>query len=275
MIESVLQPPVRLQRAEGVGRIAVAAEDGRTRLKRLFQDGCAKIRLPRDAQARGLEAVLINTAGGLTGGDRLTWRAEVAAGAELTLTTQACERIYRAASGQAELASELQIGAGARLDWLPQETILFDGGGARRRIEVDLAPGATFLASEAVVLGRIASGEIIRAGCLQDRWRVRRDGALVFADDLRLSGLMAELTARPAVLGGARAFASVLMIDDDLPALLPAARCILGPHGGASAFGGKLFCRAAAADGLALRRLLIPLLTLLRGGRRLPRVWRL
>lgn len=275
VIESVLQPPVRLQRAEGVGHIAVAAEDGRTRLKRLFQDGCAKIRLPRDSHARGLEAVLINTAGGLTGGDRLSWRAEAGPDAELTLTTQACERIYRAASDQAELRTDLEVGAGARLDWLPQETILFDGGAVRRHLEVDLAPGATFLAAEAVVLGRIASGETVRAGCLQDRWRVRRDGALIFADDLRLSGLMAELTGRPAVLAGARAFASVLMIDEDLPALLPAVRRILGDHGGASVFDGKLFCRAVAADGLALRRLLIPLLTLLRGGRPLPRVWRL
>ncbi len=147
----VEQRPV-LQRARGTGRIEVAAETGRTRLRRLYQDGCAKILLPVDRAARSLEAVAINTSGGLTGGDQMAWRATARAGASLTLTTQACEKVYRARDGHAAVSVGLDVGPGARIDWLPQETILFDGADLSRTLEADLAAGATLLVVEAVRL---------------------------------------------------------------------------------------------------------------------------
>jgi urease accessory protein len=252
----------------------VRAEDGCTRLSRLYQEGCGKIRLPRDARAEGLEAVLINSSGGLTGGDRMAWEAEAGAGARLTLTTQACERVYRARDGVAEQTVSLAIGADARLDWLPQETILFDGGALSRRLEADLAEGARLLAVEAVILGRTAMDETVRVGALHDRWRIRRQGRLLFADDLRLEGAIAELAAQAPVLAGARAFASLLLVDDEAAARLGAVRAALGDHGGASAFDGKLFARVVAEDGFALRQALLPALEILRDGAHLPRVWR-
>ena len=260
-----------LQRARGAGRIVVAADDdGRTRLSRLFQEGCAKIRLPR---ARGLEAVLINSAGGVTGGDRLDWQAEADAGAHLTLTSQACEKVYRARDGVAEVRVALSVGEAARVDWLPQETILFDGGALSRRLDAELAADARLLAVEAVVLGRTAMAETVRDGALRDRWRIRREGKLIFADDLRLDGAIDDLCARAPVLGGCRAFASLLLVADDAPRLLAPLRAALGPMGGASAFEGKLFARLAAPDGFTLRQALLPALEVLREGD-LPRVWR-
>ena len=77
---------------------------GRTRIGRLYQEGAAKIRMPRTS-ADPLEAVLINTAGGLTGGDRLDWAVDVGDGASATVTTQACEKVYRAASDGAEVSA--------------------------------------------------------------------------------------------------------------------------------------------------------------------------
>jgi urease accessory protein len=263
-----------LQRAHGAGRIAVAGEAGRTRLARLYQDGCAMIRLPRDARAEGLEAVLINTAGGMTGGDRLAWRAEAAAGARLTLTTQACEKIYRAEGAEACAEAHLVVGPQAQLDWLPQETILFDGGRLSRRLQAELAPGARLLVLEAVILGRAAMGETVRTGALSDRWRIRREGRLVFADDLRLQGAVAETGAAAPTLAGARAFASLLLVDDAAGRFLEPLRGALGRRGGASAFDGKLFARIAAPDGFSLRQALIPALEILRGGAALPRLWR-
>ena len=270
---SLPQLPV-LQRARGAGRIAVRHEDGCTRLTRLYQDGCGKIRLPRDARAEGLEAVLINSSGGLTGGDRMTWEADVGAGARLTLSTQACEKVYRARDGLAEQHVALTIGEGASLDWLPQETILFDGGGLSRRLEADLGAGARLLAVEAVVLGRTAMGETVREGVLRDRWRIRREGRLVFADDLRLEGAVAEQAAQAAILAGRPAFASILLVAEDAARFLPPVRAALGKLGGASAFEGKLFARIAAPDGFALRAALLPALEALRDGAPLPRVWR-
>ncbi len=264
----------KLQRARGAGRIVVAADGGRTRLVRLFQDGCGKVRLPRDARAVGLEAVLINSSGGLTGGDYMEWLATVGDGARLTLSTQACEKVYRARDGEARQRVGLILGDGARLDWLPQETILFDGGALSRTLEADLAADARLLVVEAVILGRTAMAETVRHGLLRDRWRIRREGRLVFADDLRLDGAIAELTAKAPVLGGGRAFASLLLVDDDAGRLLAPLRAVLGRHGGASFFDGKLFARVVAPDGFILREALLPALEILRDGEPLPRVWR-
>ena len=271
-------PPIaaspRLQRAAGSGRVAVQAAGGRTRLRDLFQEGCAQIRLPRDAAARGLEAVLINTAGGLTGGDRLAWRAEATQGAALTVSTPACEKVYRARDDAAESLVTLEAGPGARLAWLPQETILFDGAALRRRLDISLAADAEVVVVEAVVLGREAMGESVRAGALHDRWRVRREGRLAFADDLRLEGPVSEIAARAAVLAGGRAFASLLLVAPDAEDRLRPLRHALGGDGGASAFDGKLFCRIAARDGRGLRHALVRALGALREGQPIPRVWR-
>ena len=264
----------KLQRARGAGRIVVATDGGRTRLVRLFQDGCGKVRLPRDARAVGLEAVLINSSGGLTGGDYMEWLATVGDGARLTLSTQACEKVYRARDGEARQRVGLILGDGARLDWLPQETILFDGGALSRTLEADLAADARLLVVEAVILGRTAMAETVRHGLLRDRWRIRREGRLVFADDLRLDGAIAELTAKAPVLGGGRAFASLLLVDEDAGRLLAPLRAALGTHGGASFFDGKLFARVVAPDGFILREALLPALEILRDGEPLPRVWR-
>ena len=268
--------PIPLQRARGAGRIAVGADGPVTRLARLYQDGCAKIRLPTDHSAKTLEAVLINSAGGLTGGDRMSWQVDVDAGAALTLSTQACEKVYRARDGRAEVAVSLNAEAGARIDWLPQETILFDGGALARTLTAELAAGARLLAVEAVILGRTAMAETVRVGELRDRWRIRREGKLVFADDLHFGGDMTALTALTAlapVLGGAAAFASLLLVAEDAPRFLAPLRAVLSPGGGASAFDGKLFCRIVAKDGLALRRILPPAIAALRDGEPCPRVW--
>jgi urease accessory protein len=265
--------PIPLQRAQGAGRIAVRADGAVTRLARLYQDGCAKIRLPVDHAASTLEAVLINSAGGVTGGDRMSWRVDADRGAALTISTQACEKVYRARDGRAEIEVSLNAAAGARIDWLPQETILFDGGALARTLTADLAEDARLLAVEAVILGRTAMRETVRVGELRDRWRIRREGKLIFADDLCFGGDVAALTAQPCVLAGGAAFASILLVAEDAPRFVDPLRATLGPPGGASAFDGKLFCRVAARDGLVLRRILTCAIACLRDGAPCPRVW--
>lgn len=272
-----LKPHIRLQRATGEGRVVVKARDGATHLDCLYQEGSGKIRLPREDGDGGLTAVLINSSGGLTGGDRLTWRAEAGAGSRLTVTTQACEKLYRAAPGEppARIETRLKVGAGACLAWLPQESILFDRASVERRLEADLDPGGELLVLEAVLLGRAAMGETVRRAHLADRWRIRRGGRLIFADDVRLSGDIAALRDQAATLGGDIAYASLFFISPRAEVLLPAVRLALDQAGGASAWGGKLFCRLTASGGLELRRRLIPILTLLRDGQPPPRVWTL
>lgn len=265
----------RLQRARGHGRLAAKASADGTRLDVLFQDGCAKIRLPKTFDGT-MEAVLINTAGGLTGGDHIAWDLEARAGTRLTATTQACERAYKAHAATATVETRIAVGAGARVDWLPQETILFDRAALGRRLEVDLAEDATFLAVEAILLGRKAMGERMETGLFRDRWRIRRAGRLVHAEETALAGEVATLAGEGAVLAGARAFATVLFCGRAAEAhLAPLRRLLADGEGGASQWQDKLVLRLVAPDGFALRKKLIPIISHLRGGAGVPKVWTL
>lgn len=267
-----------LQRARGHGALTTVQRDGATRLARLYQDGCGKIRLPR-THSSALEAVLINTAGGLTGGDHMQWSAQVAAAGHMVLTTQACERIYRSIGGPAVVQTRLGVAPDAHLDWLPQETILFAGSQLDRRIEIELAEGASLTAVEAILLGRDAMGETAIDARLRDNWRVRRNGRLIHAEATLLGGTLAERNGL-SLLAGRRAFATLLHIAPDaeqcarrlahIRNLLPEDHRIA-----ASANGERLVIRALAQSGLALRRLIVPILAHLSGAGTLPRLWHL
>lgn len=266
------------QRVAGTARLACAEIDGRTRLRRLYQDGSAKIRMPA-VNGDPLEAVLINTAGGLTGGDRLAWEMDVGAGAAAVITTQACEKVYRASSGHAGVRVGLNVGEGARIAWLPQETIVFDRSAFARTLDVDLAPGAEALLLEATVFGRLAMGERTTHGRFHDRWRVRRRGELIHAEDFRIGPDIAGMLGRPAVADGAAAVATVLLVSPRAEDLLDRVRGIVGDDGGASAWSvggsGKLLARLRAGDGYSLRKRLVPLVELLNGRAGLPKLWSL
>jgi urease accessory protein len=264
---------LHLQRARGEGRVVAVARDGRTEIAALYQDGCAKIRLPR-THSDALQAVLMNTAGGLTGGDRIDWSAEAAADTRLVLTTPAAERVYRSIGGAAVVRTRLLAQGGAHLDWLPQETILFEGARLDRRLDVDLAEGATLTAVEAVLLGREAMGEAARGARLRDHWRIRRNGRLVHAEATVLSADALERDGL-SLLDGALAFATVLHISPTAEARLEAVRALLPPTGGASLIGDRLTVRLLAANGLALRRAVSPIIALLSSAGSLPRLWSL
>jgi urease accessory protein len=271
-------PEQALQRARGTGHVSTKQRDGATRLSTLYQDGCAKVRLP-NTHSDALEAVLINTAGGLTGGDQMQWSADLAPGGRLVLTTQACERIYRSIGGPARVQTRLNVGAGAHLDWLPQETILFAASQLDRRIEIDLAQASTLTAIEAVLLGRDAMGETAIDATIRDNWRIRRNGRLIHAEATRLDGTLAERDGL-SLLSGCRAFASVLHVAssaDQCAATLARLRTVLPSDGSiaASANGERLVIRALAQTGLALRRLIVPILSELSGAGSLPRLWHL
>jgi urease accessory protein len=267
-----------MQRARGVGGLSTQQRNGVTALDTLYQDGCAKIRLP-NTHCPAMEAVLINTAGGLTGGDHMRWSAELAPEGKLTLTTQACERIYRSLGGPARVQTRLSVGQNAHLDWLPQETILFASSNLERRIEIDLAPGASLTAVEAVLLGRDAMGEMALDAKLRDDWRIFRAGRLLHAEATRLEGTTGERSGL-SLLAGRRAFATIVHIAPDAELCakqLTKVRDRLAPGTpiAASAIGERLVVRALAQTGLALRQLIVPILAELSSAGTLPRLWHL
>jgi urease accessory protein len=266
------------QRAAGTARLACRRLGERTRLDRLYQEGSAKIRIP--AGGRGpLEAILINTSGGMTGGDRLDWRIEAGAGADVIVTSQACEKIYRAESARADVSVRLSVGQAGRIAWLPQETIVFDRADFSRRLEADIAPGAELLVLEATLFGRLAMGETVVNGLFRDSWRIRQGGAPIHAEEMRIGPSITETLARPATANGAAAVATALLVSPRAETLLDGARAILGDHGGASFWTvgetGKLLARLHAEDGYRLRQRLAPLVRLLNGEAGLPKSWSL
>jgi urease accessory protein len=264
----------RRQRADGRVAIVAARLGSATRAARIAESGSLRVRLPR-AAGPALEAVLINTAGGIACGDRFAVDVDAGPGAHMVLATPAAEKVYRSDGERSELVVRLKLGAGSDLAWLPQETILFDRARVRRRIEADLAGDASLLLFEAVVFGRAARGEQVSEGFFEDRWRIRREGRLVYADTLRLDGPIAGLLDRPAVAGGARALATCLYVAPDAESRLDEARTVLKGSlslTGASAWNGLLAARFLAPSGAELRRDAIAFLRGFRGCG-LPRVW--
>lgn len=275
---SAAETAAGLQRARGklVVRLQ-AAEDGVTRLRELFQQGCLSARLPRPRLAGEVDVVMMNTAGGLTGGDRLSVEVSVGDGARATATTPACERLYRSIGGDAHIDLRLEVGRGARLDWIPQETILYDGARLHRRLEVELAAGAEITVAESLLLGRVAMGETVRSGAWQDIWTFRRAGRLCFADAMRMAQPIERMAACPTVLGGRTALATLVHAGSDLVAKRDALRAAFEPIerlvAGASVMGEVLVARMVAPDGRTARRALMAALACVRRERPLPRNW--
>ncbi|CUH65042.1 Urease accessory protein UreD [Thalassovita autumnalis] len=247
----------------------------KTAIAGLKTSGCMKLLFPQ-VQEVAMTAVTLNTAGGITGGDQLKLNVFVGEAAHLRLTTQAAERVYRAHPGEVgSVNTQLQIAAGARLDWLPQETILFDHGALNRRLTIDMAGDARLLLVEPLVFGRAAMGEVITQITLRDHLRVHRDGTLIFADTLRFDGDLHQQMQRMALGGAAGAMASALLAstEAECEALLPQLRAMLPDNAGVSLLRPDLlFLRAVATDSFDLRRVLIPALTLMNGAA-LPRTW--
>ena len=261
-----------MQRAKGVLRIGFDNRRGRSSLSDLHQAGCLKAMLPR-THSSVPDAVMINTAGGLTGGDSLSVNVRVEAGAELRLATQAAERVYKTVDGPAQSDLRFFLGEEARFDWLAQETILFEAGQLERKITVDMTETASALCVEPIILGRTAMGERVTSGVLKDQWRVHRGGRLIYADTLRL-GDFDELR-HPAALGDAIAIASVLFVDGQAADRRDGLKELLSGEpveAGCSAWNGFLLARLLSPDAAALRRALIKVMTFLRG-REPPRVW--
>jgi urease accessory protein len=276
MIASAPLPTEIFAGNRAVGRIAlsVSAAAGVSRRTRVHEAGSLRVRFPNGERRGTLDAVLVNTAGGMTGGDRADIDVTVGAGARLTVTTAAAEKVYRSLGPDTEIAVRLEVDAGGALAWLPQETIVFDRVRLRRSIDVALARDANLLLAEAVIFGRSAMGETVVAGHFRDRWRVRVDGALIFAETVRLDDNFAQRLTERAIAGGSVAAASVVKIpgDEQSVAAVRALQDEFAGDVGVSTWNGLAVARLVAPDGAALRRDLIAVVTAL-GGHPLPRLW--
>ena len=271
-------PVVRAaSRQRAFGKVAFSAEkiDGLTRPLRIAESGSLRIRLPR-RRDRQIEAVLVNTAGGIACGDRFEVDIAASAGAFVTAATPAAEKVYRSDGPVATMSVKLEVGENARIDWLPQETILFDRARLDRSLEANMADNASLSMFEAVVFGRAARQENVTEGYFSDRWRIRRGGKLVYADNFKLDGPIDALLRKRSVANGHRAIATFVHVAPDAVSRLEAARALLERASdcemAASAWNGLLAVRFCAVTIDALRWAASPFLIGFRGAP-LPRVW--
>ena len=238
----------QFHRQRGYGRVNLIFDQNG--LVRHGEEGSAKARvLPG-----GKQAVLLNTGGGLAGGDDFAFNIHVKAGAHITVASQTAERIYRSMGATAHVATTLQVDDDATLFWLPQETIFYDGGMLHRRLSVNLGRNANLVALEPVIFGRSASNETITQIEFRDRWRVNSDDRLIFADDTVIGPTLQRSTA---TLNDNTAMATLLCAGDVFESAVPKINAAFGEHGAASFWNGKLVARLLAKDGYTLRKLLI------------------
>jgi len=263
-------------RAQGQIRLSARRDGAVTRIVDLHEAGGFRCKFPRSSTH--LDAVIVNAAGGLAGGDSLSIRVAAADSADVVVSMTAAEKVYGSLGAETRISVGIQLGAEARLAWLPQEMILYDQSRLRRTLEVDMDPTARLVFCEMTVLGRQASGEVYSAASFGDSWSLRRGGRLVFADRVRLQGDIATLLARSGTGHGASAFATCLIAEPDVAERLDAARAALHSvptdhvEAAASAWDGLLVARFLASSGGALRRRVERFLRAFHQGS-LPRVW--
>lgn len=247
----------------GVAEVGFVRKQGETRLDHLYQHDPLRVLFPTPPMDDLPNAVLVTTSGGLVGGDRLDISVSAGPHTAAMATAQAAEKVYRSAGEDSVIDVRLSVGNDAWLEWLPQETILFDGARLRRQTRIDLDAGAKVLAGEILVFGRIASGERLSRGLVREEWRVRRKGRLIWADALHLEADGKEsldgIFAEPACFGGATAQATAIYADDDPARHLELARSLLAQgddelRSAATVVNGVLVARWLGHDPARLRR---------------------
>ena len=252
------------QRAQGAIKLSLKSGG----IDQLREAGAAKVRLPPGTNL----AYLINTAGGLAGGDQFSYEFNLAKGTALTVTSQSAERVYRTLGPAAKIESAIHLGTNARLNWLPHETILFDGASLDRQIDVDMAEKSRFLGLETTIFGREASGETINSIYFREAWNIKYGGKLIHSDIIKLDG---ALPNSKATLGNNRVLATIILIDPSANIDLEKLREKIGPYGGVSAWNGKLVARLLAKDGMILKKAIVSALSVLASPAELPKTWAL
>ena len=205
-----------------------ADDNGRGRLKDLFQTSPFRVLFPTLPPEELTSAVLVTTSGGLVGGDRLDVGVTVDPSAAVQVMGQAAEKVYRSIGPDTHFNADLRVGAGGYLEWLPQETIVFDRSRLRRTTKVDVAEGGEFTGAEMLVFGRAAMGEQVKTGLIRDVWDLRKDGKRVWADALHLDGDIAAQLDHPAGFDNALAAATFVHVSPQASQRLELARELLG-----------------------------------------------
>ena len=267
----------QLQRSHGAARLAFANRDNRNSIVERYASAPVRILTP-SIQGGIPEAVLANTSGGIAGGDTSHIDILVAQNAQALVTGQAAEKIYRSIDMPASIRTVIKIEDGSTLEYLPQESILFDGAKLNRAVNISLGARSCLLLSEMFVLGRWAMNEDFTRGIFLDRWSIDVAGQPIWREGLRIEGGLSSLSSSLG-FANARALATIFYAGANAAEVLGLARDVIGPMGGATIVRGMLVVRMLGNEAGMLKQQLSEIISIIRAaalGRpaEVPRVWR-
>ncbi|MGI4847989.1 MAG: urease accessory protein UreD [Janthinobacterium lividum] len=203
--------------------LAFADDAGTTRLVGNEHFGPLRVQKALYPEAPAVcHAIIVHPPGGVVGGDQLDISATMRANAHVFLTTPGATKWYRANGSISRQAMRFEVGAAAALEWLPQETIFYNGAHVELDSVVDLAPGAQYIGCETLCFGRTASGERFDHGMVAQKLAIRQAGKLVWYEQGVLAGDGVGMDS-VLTLGGRTVCATLVAVATVLPAGLLAA----------------------------------------------------
>ncbi|MBD2305832.1 urease accessory protein UreD [Chroococcidiopsis sp. FACHB-1243] len=211
--------------------IVYALRNGKTQPIRDRVQAPLKVQRPFYPEGDICHTAILHTAGGIVGGDRLSINLQLQPRSQALVTTTAASKIYRSNGLPARQIVEIQIDAGACLEWLPQETIVFNGANYRQDLRVELAPGASWLGWEITRFGRSARGERFLQGEWRSHTEIWQQGQPLWIDRQWLPGEEAILNS-PHGLAGHSIVATLAWVGQPVsPELVAQVRELWGQGG--------------------------------------------
>lgn len=202
-------------------------------------------------------AIVVHPPGGVVGGDQLTLKVHVGTTAAALIATPGAAKWYRANGYVSSQDIHLNAALAASLEWLPQETIFFNGAQVKLATTVELAADATYLGCEILCFGRTASGEQFDHGSIRQHTTIRRDGKLIWFEQGRIDGGDAVMHS-PLGLAGATVSATLLACGKNLSAAaLTSLREALGAEVGVTQMKSVLVVRYLGTTSEVARRIML------------------
>jgi urease accessory protein len=261
----------KFQRAHGDINIEINNDD----IKRFYQSGSAKVFYHKHKQPIK-ELVLVNTAGGLTSGDKFNYDIDIIKNSNTFVTTQTAERVYKGLEDNAKININLKVDNSSKLFWIPQELILFNLCNFTRNIEVKIQPKSNFLMAESMIFGRTAMGEILEKGFIKDNWKIFLNEKLIHAEAICLSDNIKDNLSNIASAQDGVAVSNIFIYgksflskQNEITTLIKNSEDVLLSH---SIWNDKILVRIVAKDAFNLKKIQKELI-LIFSDNVLPKVW--
>ena len=199
-------------------QLGFVKQDGVTRLTERTHSGPLRVQKALYPELPSVcHTIIVHPPGGVVGGDQLSISVRLGNGAAALLATPGAAKWYRANGRVSRQSVDLKVAAGAALEWLPQETILYNGAQVEFDSKIELAADATYIGCEILCFGRAASGEKFDHGSVRQHNQIRRNGTLIWHEQGQLDG-SSPLMQSPFGLAGKTVCATLLAAA---PALAP------------------------------------------------------